>query len=592
MADDDKLLVDGNRRKYGFPELHPSEVTRLLQQPPDSKPVLSKKYGDRIAPSSSSLLLEGREKPSIVLAVIILIAAFIFFLYWDRAFSFDRDSDTGIFGGFKNSHDNTTDTNYHEFPSNFVWGSATSSYQVEGAALEDGRGKTIWDTYCERDGRVLNHDAGDVACDHYHRYKEDVGLMKSIGLKAYRFSIAWSRILPNGTIQDYGNNGDGGVNVAGIDFYNRLIDTLLENGIEPWATLYHWDLPQSLEGNVYGDGWLGRGIETSDAFAQYARICYQHFGDRVKHWITINEPWTVAVHGYNDGVKAPGKHYYDKNADGSAVDGEAYLVAHNLLIAHGKAVDIYRREFQSKQKGIIGLAANADFRYPRSDKKEDRDAAERAILFFFGWFVDPIMKGDYPPVMRKYLGARLPRFTAEQQSQIHGSSDFLGINTYSSQLASQPEHPPEYGGYWADMQVHFTNDPTWDHNFMGWNIVPSGTRELLLWITKRYDRPVIYITENGSAEDEPDHAKEILHDEKRRAFFEGNLRACAEAIEGGAQLAGYFAWSLMDNFEWEYGYQRRFGICHVDFDTQVRTPKLSALWYNETIHANGKNIHR
>ncbi|CAB9498958.1 2H-1,4-benzoxazin-2-yl glucoside beta-D-glucosidase [Seminavis robusta] len=473
--------------------------------------------------------------------------------------------------------DQDTSNDIVAFPKGFLFGSATSSYQVEGAAHEDGRGMTVWDTFCYQGGHVLNNDTGDVACDHYHLFERDVQLMKQLGLQGYRFSIAWTRILPSGYY-----NKEQGVNQAGIDFYNRLIDTLIEHNIDPWITLFHWDLPQQLEDDV--GGWLDPSGIVVDAFANYSRICFEAFGDRVQHWITLNEPWTVAVHGYNDGIKAPGR-----NSNGAT---ETYIVAHNQLLAHAKAATIFKQEFSKTQGGFIGISNSADYRYPLDpNSPDDIQAAERAMLFQFGWFMDPVIFGDYPDVMRQRLGSRLPVFTPEQQEQLQGSCDFLGINTYSSALTTKPKKEPEWGGYWADMFVTTQNDPSWKKNSMGWAIVPDATRELLLWIRERYGNPLLYITENGTAEDDHD-VETAQHDEIRRSFFEGHLRACAEAIDAGVRLAGYFAWSLMDNFEWEYGYQRRFGICYVDFETQVRTPKSSALWYSETIATNGGNIAR
>lgn len=460
-----------------------------------------------------------------------------------------------------------------KFPPGFVWGSATSSYQVEGATKEDGRGLTIWDTFCYEGGHVLNNATGDVACDHYHRFKQDVKLMKDLNLRAYRFSIAWSRIFPN---------GKGEINYSGITFYNHLIDALLRNNIEPWITLYHWDLPQALEDDV--QGWL----DTSDnhtmvtAFGNYARTCFHAFGDRVKHWITLNEPWTISVHGYNDGIKAPGRHQ-----NGTY---ETYIVGHNLLLAHAEAATIYNEEFKKDQGGMIGIANSADFRYPLSStSQEDQEAAERAMMFQFGWFIEPVMTGDYPTVMRERLGDRLPQFTSEQSEQLMNSCDFLGLNTYSSAIVSTPKEEPKWGGYWADMHVTTTNDPSWEMNAMGWPIVPDATRELLLWISQRYNYPLLFITENGTAEKER-RVEIAQQDQRRRNFFEGHIRACREAVQQGVKLGGYFAWSLMDNFEWEYGYERRFGLCYVNFKTQVRTPKSSALWYGETIQTNGANI--
>jgi beta-galactosidase len=465
---------------------------------------------------------------------------------------------------------------YHTFPSEFVWGTATSSYQIEGAVTEDGRGPSIWDTFSHVPGNTVNNGTGDIACDHYHCMPEDVALMKSLNVKAYRFSISWSRILPKGV--DSGSGGGGELNLPGIQFYNNLIDLLLANDIEPWVTLFHWDLPQALEED-YG-GWLD--IRTSEAFAQYARICFAQFGDRVTHWITLNESWTVAVAGYNNGVHAPG--HKDKPTT------EPYIVGHHMLLAHAKAANIYRRDFAPEQKGMIGISNCGDFRYPlREDNDADQQAAERAMLFQFGWFVDPILFGDYPAEMRKQLGDRLPHFTTQEKQDLLGSVDFLGLNHYSALLAAAPKKKPTFGGYWADILVDFSDDPIWEQNEMGWNVVPDGLRHMLLWISKRYDNPLVYITENGAAFDEPDLAA-ATHDEKRRAYFEGHLRACAEAMDAGVNLAGYFAWSLLDNFEWAFSFTKRFGLCHVDFDTMERTPKLSGLWYRDTISDNGHNI--
>jgi beta-galactosidase len=454
------------------------------------------------------------------------------------------------------------------FPKDFVWGAATSSYQIEGAAAEDGRGLSIWDTYCALDGKIADGSSGAVACDHYHRVQEDIQLLKALNIRAYRFSIAWPRILPNGT---------GNVNPAGIAFYNQLIDLLLENNMEPWVTLYHWDLPQTLEDRY--EGWQGR--EIVDDFANYAKICFQAFGDRVQHWITLNEAWTVAVQAYNDGTKAPGK------TDNPSI--KVYRAGHHLVLAHARAATIYKEEFAPTQKGQIGIANCGDFRYPKTDTQDDQLAADRAMIFQYAWLTDPFFVGDYPVEMRERLGDRLPHFTDEERQEMIGANDFLGLNHYSTLYASLPKETPAFGGYWADMNVEFSSDPSWRKNFMGWSTNPDGCRELLLWISNRYKGVTIVMTENGTSEDEPDLATS-LRDEGRRLYFEGYLRACAEAIALGVNLAGYFAWSLMDNFEWEYGYTRRFGICHVDFETQVRTPKSSALWYSETIQANGRNI--
>ena len=292
----------------------------------------------------------------------------------------------------------------------FVWGVATAAYQVEGAWQEGGKGLSIWDAYAHTPGKILNGDNGDISCDQYHRFKEDVALMRGMGVTAYRFSISWPRIVPDGL---------GAVNQAGIDYYNRLIDCLLANGIAPWVTLYHWDLPLALQ--MEKDGWLSR--ETAEAFALYAKICFVAFGDRVKNWITLNEPWCSSVLGHGMAIFAPGR----KSPD------EPYVAAHNLLLGHAMAV----KEFRSGMfEGSIGITNNCDWREPLTDSQGDCDAAQRALEFFYGWFTDPVVFGDYPDVMKNRLGDRLPRFTDAERDLIKGSSDFLGLNHYSTSLAS------------------------------------------------------------------------------------------------------------------------------------------------------------
>jgi beta-galactosidase len=459
-----------------------------------------------------------------------------------------------------------------EFPLDFVWGAATASYQIEGAVHEGGRGPSIWDAMCQMPGKIQNGDTGDVACDHYHRVEEDVKLMKELGLKAYRFSIAWPRIQPD---------GKGEPNPEGLAFYNRLIDCLLEHDIEPWVTLYHWDLPLTLQ--TEHDGWLSR--DTVECFGAYARICFENFGDRVQHWITLNEPWCSAFLGYGIGVHAPGRIDND----------EPYIAAHHLILAHAHAVEIYRNEFRD-QPGMIGLTNNCDFRYPLTDSEADRAAAERSLEFFLAWFADPVWKGDYPAVMRERLGDRLPTFTEAERARVKGSSDFFGLNHYSSMYAAEPQadgtlktNVAGNGGMVDDQGVQLTVDPEWQQTQMKWSVVPEGCREMLKWIDARYDHPAIYITENGCALDEPD-LEAGIHDMERRDFFESYLRECRNAIEQGVDLRGYFAWSLLDNFEWSWGYERRFGLIRVDYETLERTPKLSSRWYSEMISRNGGNI--
>lgn len=457
-----------------------------------------------------------------------------------------------------------------QFPDNFLWGSATSSYQIEGAWLEGGKGLHIWDVFSHTPGRTANGDNGDRACDHYHRYKEDVALMAKTGLKAYRFSIAWSRIQPDG-------KGEG--NKEGIAFYNRLIDELLANGIIPWVTLHHWDLPAALQ--TEDDGWLNP--STADVFADYARICFAAFGDRVKNWITMNESWVMSILGFYDGVFAPGR----------KSNSECYLAAHHLILGHAKAAKVYNDDFKQSQAGQIGMTNNCDWRAPKTDKPEDAAAAQRSLEFLLGWFTDPLYFGDYPQVMKDRVGDRLPKFTTEEKAMVKGSSDFFGLNHYTTMYAA---HVPEGGsannyiysnaGVYEDQHVALTADPNWELTDMEWPVVPWGLRELLLWISERYDNPPIYITENGCAM--PDTVVDgKVNDPRRIDFLNSYLGACHEAIEQGADLRGYFLWSLMDNFEWASGYDKRFGMIHIDFETLERTPKASAEWYAGVVERNG-----
>jgi beta-glucosidase len=331
-------------------------------------------------------------------------------------------------------HDIPTDA-AEPFPADFVWGGATSSYQIEGATQQDGRGETIWDAFVRIPGNILDGSTGDVADDHYHLYQQDVALMKSLNVKAYRFSIAWSRILPT---------GKGPVNEAGLGFYDRLIDELLNHGIEPWITLFHWDLPQALQTEY--EGWLDR--RTVDCFSDYARIIFQNFSHKVKRFITLNEPWTYAVNGHGSGIHAPGRNENPTT--------EPYIVAHNLLLAHARVAKLYKAEF-SGADGMIGISNCGDYRFPKNEQNAlDREAASRAMLFQWGWFVEPLVFGDYPVVMRERLGHRLPHFSTAERNDLVGSADFFGLNYYSSMLVSNSDNETDFGGYWADIHVNFT----------------------------------------------------------------------------------------------------------------------------------------
>ena len=447
----------------------------------------------------------------------------------------------------------------------FVWGVATASYQVEGAWQEGGKGPSIWDAFAHIPGKILNGDTGDIACDQYHRFEEDVKLMKELGVGAYRFSIAWSRIVPD---------GKGAANAEGVAYYNRLIDCLLAHDIVPWVTLYHWDLPLALQ--MEDDGWLSR--RTVEAFAHYAKICFDAFGDRVAHWITFNEPWCTAVLGNGIGCFAPGR----VSAD------EPYQVAHNELLAHGLAVKAFR---SGGYPGVIGISNNCDWREPLSDLPEDKKAAETSLEFFYGWFTDPVVFGDYPKVMRERLGHRLPVFTPAEQELLKGSVDFLGLNHYTTAFVSQ--NPPGKnevdkmdgnGGMSDDVGVHLSSDPTWEKTSMGWFIVPWGFRKMLGWIGTRYPGIPVYVTENGCAVDEPDAAT-ADNDELRCRFLQSYTDAMTQAIlEDGMDVRGYFAWSFIDNFEWARGFSQRFGLVRCEFDSLERIPMKSFRYYREIIN--------
>jgi len=453
-------------------------------------------------------------------------------------------------------------------PEHFTWGTATASYQIEGAWQEGGKGLSIWDAFSHSPGKIAQGDTGDTTCDHYNRFREDVALMKGMGLKAYRFSIAWSRIQPLG----YGK-----ANPEGIRFYSELIDELLANGITPWVTLYHWDLPLALQLEM--DGWLNPKL--AEYFQAYADICFSNFGDRVKHWITFNEPWVTAVLGYGQGVFAPGR----------ISNSEPYQAAHTLLRSHALAVHTYRESYGA-QNGRIGITNNCDWREPLTDSAHDRQAAQRALEFFLAWFADPIYFGDYPAVMRERVGDRLPRFSDHERSLLKGSVDFFGLNHYTTMYAAdatgQDISQEVYGngGLSADQDVQLSVDPRWDKTEMNWAIVPWGCHKLLHWIDKRYGHPEIVVTENGCAlADQPLNGR--VHDQARIDFLSAYLGEIHKAIAGGVNVTGYFLWSFMDNFEWASGFSKRFGLHYVDFTSGKRTAKDSAAWYSQVVRQNG-----
>ncbi|MBB5457914.1 GH1 family beta-glucosidase [Paraburkholderia sp. Cpub6] len=432
----------------------------------------------------------------------------------------------------------------YRFNEDFVWGVATSSYQIEGAADEDGRGPSIWDAFCNVPGKVLNGENGDVACDHYHLVEEDLDLMAELGVKAYRFSIAWPRVQPTGR---------GAFNDKGLAFYERLVDGLLERDIQPFATLYHWDLPLSLQHTQ--NGWESR--DTAYRFADYARKIGSVLGDRVASIATHNEPWCTAWLGNATGYFAPG------NADLK----KAAHVAHHLLLSHGLALQALRAD---GVKAPLGIVLNQSPAHGATDAPEDQAAASLEYAKFVRWYMDPLFKGEYPAEALEWYGANGPQdvIRSGDFDVIGTPMDFLGVNYYTRIFASASgeKRPPGALG--------FTD--------MDWEVYPQGLTELLTRINADYKLPPIYITENGCA------AKDVLddgrvHDAERVRFYDLHLAALSDAVKQGVDVAGYFAWSLMDNFEWASGYDKRFGMVYVDYASQERTLKDSALWYRDVI---------
>uniref|UniRef100_A0A7S4SV29 beta-glucosidase n=1 Tax=Alexandrium monilatum TaxID=311494 RepID=A0A7S4SV29_9DINO len=457
------------------------------------------------------------------------------------------------------------------FPPGFIWGAATAAAQIEGAAAEGGRTPSIWDTFCKQPGRIANNETCEVACDHYHRWRCDVRLMKDLGLKSYRFSISWSRLLPKGR---------GAPNPDAIAFYGSLLRDLLSSGIQPIVTLYHWDIPQCLE-EEYG-GWLSRKV--AGDFEEFAATCFEAFGSKVGRWITLNEPWCCAVCGYCDGEMAPGR----TDDPGRA----PYIVAHHMLLAHARAVQRYRAEFQDEQGGQIGITCNAHWGEPSSGSDADRAAADRYMDFQLGWFAGPIWKGDYPKTMRKHCGERLPRFTETEKQQLRGTSDFFGLNYYSTAYISD-KGAREGVGYTEDIRKRDLVDRRWQKTAAGWSIVPWGLRRLCNHIQAEYaPRGGIIITENGSSWPEDDNAQQACRDSRRIEYLQQHLAQLHAAIQDGADVRGYLAWSLLDNFEWQHGYAQRFGIIHVNYKTQERTVKDSGRALSDISRTNMLRIPR
>jgi beta-glucosidase len=457
-------------------------------------------------------------------------------------------------------------TGFPEFPAGFFFGAATASYQIEGAYDEDGRGPSIWDTFCREPGRVADGATGDVACDHYHRYREDIGLLRELGVDSYRFSIAWPRIQPTGS---------GPANTAGLDFYDRLVDELLASGISPAATLYHWDLPQGLEDR---GGWRVR--ETAERFAEYAGVVAARLGDRVDRWITLNEPFCSAFVGYAAGAHAPG-----------AREGRGALAAaHHLLVGHGLAVHALRAAGARE----VGITLNPDRLLPATDSRADLAAVRRVETLHNGVWFEPLFAGRYPEHEADTWGELLPSgdgsYRLDGDLDLIGAPlDFVGINYYRPITVS--DAPYRDADPATRTAVDVRAEETWRddvrHTTMGWPVVPHTFTDLLVDLAGRYPAlPPLLITENGSAEADTVDADGRVRDSERVEYLHSHLDALAAALRAGVDVRGYYVWSLLDNFEWARGYGQRFGIVRVDYDSQVRTPKDSYRWYQRLIAAH------
>ncbi len=436
-------------------------------------------------------------------------------------------------------------TDKSSFPTDFVWGAATASYQIEGAAREGGRGESVWDRFCETPGKVRNGDSGEIACDFYHRYRDDVALMRDLGLDAFRFSVAWPRVLPTGR---------GQVNEAGLDFYDRLVDELLEHEIEPFVTLFHWDTPQALED---AGGWPVR--ETAEAFVEYAGVVAGRLGDRVRHWITHNEPWVHAWIG----------HAWGKHAPGRTSETDAVAAAHHLLLSHGWAVQEIRRAAPDAR---VGITLDMSPAYPASSAPEDEAAAWRVDGECSRWFLDPIFRGAYPADLLERNEIVAPFVGDGDLEAISAPVDFLGVNNYRRFVVSAGADGPRMG---RDLDA--------PHTDMGWEVYPDGLHHALVRVARDYAPPAMYVTENGAAFGDVRVHDGSVHDPERTAFLESYIAAVSRAIADGAPVKGYFIWSLLDNFEWAYGYSKRFGIVYVDYPTLERVPKDSFYWYRDSI---------
>ncbi|XP_048325874.2 vicianin hydrolase [Ziziphus jujuba] len=467
--------------------------------------------------------------------------------------------------------------NRTSFPPHFIFGAGSAAYQSEGAALQYGKGPSIWDTFTRNHPeKIKDRSSGLVADDFYHRYKEDIKLMKKIGLDSFRFSISWPRLLPTGKVK-------GGVNKEGVQFYNNVINELLSNGIVPFVTLFHWDFPQALV-DEYG-GFLSPNIV--EDYGAYADFVFKTFGDRVKNWATFNEPSLFSVKGYDGGVYAPGRcSDYAGNCTAGDSATEPYIVGHYQLLAHAQAVKVYKEKYQESQKGKIGITLVTNWFKPKFKTKSSREAASRALDFNLGWFLDPITYGDYPKTMQSVLGSRLPKFTKAQSVAIKGSIDFLGVNYYTTDYADAAPPATVNHSYYVDMQATLTSEKNGvaigQRTDVSWlYIYPRGIQELLIYIKHKYKNPPVYINENGvgEANNSTLPVKEAIKDSIRIRYLHGHLTYLLQSIKEGVNVKGYYAWSFLDDFEWGSGYTLRFGLTYIDFKNNLkRHLKYSAYW--------------
>ncbi|KAF5814884.1 putative beta-glucosidase [Helianthus annuus] len=468
-----------------------------------------------------------------------------------------------------------------DFPDGFLFGVSTSAYQIEGAYLEDGKSVNNWDAFSLSPSNIEDGGNGFVADDHYHRYLEDIETIQSLGVDAYRFSISWARILPRGRF--------GEVNPNGILFYNKILNDLLLRGITPFVTIYHFDFPQELQ-ERYGS-WLSPLMQ--EDYVHFAETCFKNFGDRVKHWITINEPNLFTQMAYKNGKYPPARCSPPfGNCSAGNSDVEPLIVVHNMLLAHGKAMKIYRRNYQQKQGGIVGIVVDCLMYEPLTDNDLDQEAANRGLAFYIGWVLDPLIFGDYPSEMRQYLGNQLPRFSSAESNFMKDGIDFIGVNHYTTAYAKDCINST--CSLTGNRAINGFVDTTRERDGIPigeptgievLRVVPRGMREMIEYLKKRYDNKPMFVTENGYSEPLAENENQnVLQDNKRVEYHKMYLSSLAQAISDGADVRGYFVWTLMDDFEWVHGYLPTFGLHYVDRETLNRIPKLSAKWYQDFLN--------